>query len=69
MICDMCHKKEAIIYVEQTNRLGVKKINLLYRRHNIKPRREKNNELNEFKRIICCTLKKMHKSVITNQNE
>ena len=28
MICDMCHKKEAIIYVEQTNRLGVKKINL-----------------------------------------
>ena len=28
MLCDMCHKNEAIIYVEQTNRLGVKKINL-----------------------------------------
>lgn len=28
MLCDMCRKNEAIIYVEQTNRLGVKKINL-----------------------------------------
>ena len=28
MLCDMCHKNEAIIYVEQTNRLGTKKVNL-----------------------------------------
>ncbi len=28
MICDMCRKNEAMIYVEQTSRLGVKKINL-----------------------------------------
>ncbi len=28
MICDICQKKEAIVYVEQTNRLGVKKVNL-----------------------------------------
>ncbi len=28
MICDMCKSNEAMIYVEQTSRLGVKKINL-----------------------------------------
>ena len=28
MICDMCKSNEAVIYVEQTSRLGIKKINL-----------------------------------------
>ena len=28
MLCDMCRKNDAIIYVEQTNRLGIKKVNL-----------------------------------------
>lgn len=28
MICDMCRSNEAVIYVEQTSRLGIKKINL-----------------------------------------
>lgn len=28
MICDMCRSNEAIIYVEQTSRLGIKKVNL-----------------------------------------
>lgn len=28
MLCDMCRKNDAIIYIEQTNRLGTKKVNL-----------------------------------------
>lgn len=28
MRCDMCRKNDAIIYVEQTSRLGIKKVNL-----------------------------------------
>lgn len=28
MICDMCRRNEAMVYVEQTSRLGIKKINL-----------------------------------------
>lgn len=28
MICDVCKSNEAVIYVEQTSRLGIKKINL-----------------------------------------